>query len=158
MTHRWLILALYAICAGSIGAGEKPKDKEKFALSKEEQEIFDLTNKERKAAGLKELTVNEKLFMAARAHSANMAKKDELNHELDCKGPAERLKDHGYAFSSLGENCAAGQRTPAEAVTSWMNSEGHKANILSEHAEIGIGIAATADGKKYWTQVFANPR
>ena len=139
-------------------ADDKPKEKEKFTLSKEEQQVLDLTNKERKDAGLKALTANEKLFKAARAHSENMAKKDELNHTLDGKGPSERLADSGYGFRSLGENCAAGQRTPAEAITSWMNSEGHKANLLSEHAEIGIGIAATADGKKYWTQVFANPR
>lgn len=143
--------------AARISADDPPKDKDKFTPTKEEQEVLDLTNKERKAAGLAPLKPSEKLFKAARGHSANMAKKNELNHELDGKGPGERLADIGYKHRGWAENCAAGQRTPGEAVTSWMNSEGHKANILSQHAEIGIGVAVAEGGTKYWTQVFANP-
>ena len=131
--------------------------REKFTLNKEEQAVLDLTNKERKDAGLLPLKPSEKLFKAARAHSANMAKQQKLAHTLDDKGPGDRLKDVGYAHRGWAENCAMGQETPEQVVKSWMESEGHKANILSQHAEIGIGVATAADGTKYWTQVFANP-
>lgn len=130
---------------------------EKFQLARDEQEVVDLTNKERKAADLPPLKVNEKLVKAARAHSANMAKQEKLDHTLDEKGPAERLKDVNYAFATWAENVAEGQRTAAEVVASWMDSEMHKANILSKNTEIGIGVAKGADGKKYWTQVFGVP-
>lgn len=152
--NRIALIVLFVI-ALPLAAEEKPDE---FKLTKEEQEVLELTNKERQTAGLPALKPNKKLFIAARAHSANMAAKNELNHTLDCKGPGERLADAKYAHRGWAENCAAGQRTPAEAVMSWMNSDGHKANILSQHAEIGIGIAATADGMRYWTQVFANPQ
>jgi uncharacterized protein YkwD len=65
----------------------------------------------------------------------------------------------GYASGTWGENIAAGQRTPAEVVSSWMNSEGHRANILnSQFTEIGIGMVPSGDGTPYWTLVFARPR
>lgn len=139
-------------------AGSTADDKEKFELSKEEQEVLDLTNKERKDACLPPVKPNEKLFKAARGHSANMARQDKLDHTLDNKDPGDRLKDAGYDFSSWAENVAKGQRTPAEAIETWIKStDGHKENILSKHTEIGIGVARNADGTKYWTQVFATP-
>lgn len=150
-----LALAVLVAVAG-LFADEPKKEKDEFKLTKEEQEVLDLTNKERKDAGLEPLKANPKLFKAARDHSANMVKQGELNHILEGKGPGERLADVGYKHRGWAENVAMGQRTPAEVVQSWMGSEGHKANILSRHAEIGIGIAATADGTRYWTQVFAN--
>jgi uncharacterized protein YkwD len=139
-------------------AGSTADDKEKFTLSKEEQEVLDLTNKERKDACLPPLKPDAKLFKAARSHSSNMAKQDKLDHKLDDKDPSDRLKDVGYAFANWAENCAMGQRTAAEVVEAWMKStDGHKENLLSKHTEIGIGIARNADGIKYWTQVFATP-
>src|SRR5262245_39708734 len=150
------ILAILML-ADWTAADEPKKDKDEFKLAKEEQEVLDLTNKERKDAGLPALKPHPKLFKAARDHSANMAKQGELNHTLDGKGPAERLADVGYKYRHWAENVATGQRTPAEVVKSWMGSEIHKANILSEHKEIGIGVAKTADGTRYWTQVFGNP-
>lgn len=130
-----------------------------FVLSDDERTLLDLTNKERAKQNLPLLKPNEKLFQAARAHSANMAKQERLDHTLDGKGPAERLADLGYRHSGWGENCAAGQQTPAEAFKTWMNSDGHRANILNEpYAEIGIGVVAGANGTRYWTQVFGAPR
>jgi uncharacterized protein YkwD len=154
MTRYLLAMSvIYGVLAGS-NAG----DKENFALSKDEQEVLDLTNKERKDACLPPLKPNEKLFKAARGHSANMAKQDKLDHKLDDKDPGDRLKDVGYAFASWAENCAMGQRMAAEAVETWVKStDGHKENLLSKHTEIGIGVAKNADGTKYWTQVFATP-
>lgn len=151
MTRKLTALVILIALAQLVLADEKPQ------LSKEEQEVVDLTNKERKEADLPPLKVNEKLVQAAREHSANMAKQDKLSHTLDDKGPAERLSAIGYIFSSWAENVAEGQKTPAEVVETWMKSEMHKANILSKNGEIGVGVAKSADGKKYWTQVFGNP-
>jgi uncharacterized protein YkwD len=151
MARNLTILAILILPAQWAAADEK------LQLTKEEQEVVDLTNKERKAADLPPLKVNEKLVKAARAHSANMAKQEKLDHTLDDKGPAERLKDIGYAFNLWAENVAEGQRTAAEVMSSWMDSEMHKANILSKNVEIGVGVAKSADGKKYWTQVFGSP-
>jgi uncharacterized protein (TIGR03000 family) len=129
-----------------------------FKLSTEEQEILDLTNKEREKTGLAPLRANAKLVKAARDHSANMARLEMLDHELEGKGPGERLAAVEYASSGWGENCAAGQRTPAAAVESWMNSEGHRGNILNgSYEEIGVAVANSTGGGRYWTQVFARP-
>jgi uncharacterized protein YkwD len=129
-----------------------------FTLSREEQGVLDLTNAERKKAGLPALRPNEKLFQAARAHSANMARQEVLAHTLDEQGPGDRIRKAGYRASTWGENCAAGQRTPEEAISSWMNSEGHRQNLLGQQfTEIGLGVAGSGSGMRYWTQVFATP-
>lgn len=116
-----------------------------------ERELLALVNKERASAGLAPLIPDPKLMRAARAHSANMAAQGRLDHTLDGKGPGERLAEVGYASSGWGENVAAGQRTPAEAMASWMSSHGHRGNILNgSFTEVGLGVSGT-----YWTQVFA---
>ena len=87
-----------------------------------------------------------------------MVSQNKLAHELDGKGPGERLQAVGYVGGAWGENIAAGQRTPAEALTSWMGSEGHRANILMpNYTEIGLGIIADGRGGYYYTQVFGTP-
>src|SRR5262245_27847063 len=149
-----LICVVALLAVASVFADESKKDE--FKLSKDEQEVLALSNKERKDAGLPELKPSPKLFKAARDHSANMAKQGELNHTLDNKGPAERLDDIGYKHRGWAENVAKGQAIAAEVVESWMKSEIHKANMLGQHAEIGIGVVANADGTRYWTQVFAS--
>lgn len=123
-------------------------------LSADERELLALVNKERAAIGVPPLRASTKLMRSARAHSANMAKQGQLNHTLDGKDPGQRLAEVGYESSGWGENVAAGQRTPAEAMATWMNSEGHRANILNgSFTEIGLGRSGT-----YWTQVFGTPR
>ncbi len=160
----WLVVTalLMSLWVTSGLAKDKPatdKDKPAFELSKEEQALLDLTNKERAKAELPPLKANEKLFKAARAHTENMAKQNKLDHTLDDKGPGDRLKDVGYEHAGWGENVAGGPRTPEEAVETWMNSEGHKANILNPNfKEIGLGIAKSGDGGMYYTQVFGIPR
>lgn len=126
-----------------------------FQLSREEQQLLDLTNKERADAGLAPLRPNRKLFQAAREHSANMARQEKLDHTLDEKGPSERIREAGYQGYNWGENIAYGMPTPAGAIQVWMNSEGHRGNILnSDYTEIGLGIVATDRGVRYYTQVF----
>ena len=125
----------------------------------EVKKLLDLTNSERKKAGLAELKLNPKLQKAAEQHSLNMAKQETLAHELDGKGPSDRIRDLEYSFQAMGENCAEGQRTPDEAVKSWLNSQGHRENLLNAtYIEIGLGVAESKAGIRYWTQVFATPQ
>ena len=127
-------------------------------LSKEEQEVLDLVNAERQKVGSGPIRASAILMRAAREHSANMAAQDQLGHDLDGKGPGDRLQALGYQSFGWGENVAAGQRTPQEVVESWMNSPGHRGNILNDNfREIGIGVATSAGGGRYWTQVFGTP-
>jgi uncharacterized protein (TIGR03000 family) len=141
---------------GGKPAAETTKASEQ--LTGAEQEVLELTNQERDKAGLPRLRSHAKLARAAREHSANMARLGQLAHTLEGKGPAERLAELGYQSFGWGENVAGGQRTPQEALQSWMNSPGHRGNILSsDFTEIGVGIAGNNQGGFYFTQVFARP-
>ncbi len=72
--------------------------------------------------------------------------------------PFQMMQKFGLRFSAAGENIAYGQRTAAEVMQTWMNSAGHRANILSQaYTNIGIGVAKAANGTLYWTQMFMNP-
>lgn len=124
-------------------------------VSSVEKEVVDKANQARAAAGLPALKIDPTLMKAARQHSAKMAKVGKLDHVLDGKGPSERLADLGMRPTFTGENCAQGQQSAAEAVESWMGSQGHRANILNpSFTHIGVGKADGGDGT-YWTQVFA---
>lgn len=132
---------------------EKGKEVE-FKIAPLEQAILDLTNEERKKEGLPPLKVNEKLFQIARSHSQNMAKQEKLDHVLDGKDPTHRAKEVGYG-PFVAENCAWGQRTAAEVVRTWMNSPGHRANLLNKTAtEVGIGYSVNQRSGAYYTMVF----
>jgi uncharacterized protein YkwD len=127
-------------------------------LSDVEEQVIELVNTERRQAEIAALRPNAMLMKAARSHSQNMASQDTLSHELDGQGPGERLESLGYRSFGVAENCGAGQRTPAEVVETWMNSQGHRANILGEnYRDVGIGMAKTTRGKTYWTLLFATP-
>jgi uncharacterized protein YkwD len=128
-----------------------------FELTSEERDVVDLTNRERSARGLPALRPDPKLFAAARMYSAVMARFDRLGHSVDGSGLGGRVNSAGYGWSSCAENVAAGQQSPSEAIGSWMNSGGHRANLLGGHTDIGIGIATSANGTRYWAQVFARP-
>jgi len=155
------IAPLMFVVTLTLGGADSPSQaqnaKEAFKLSKDEQAVLDLVNAERAKEKLSALKANEFLTKAARDHSANMAKQGKLDHTLDDKGPDERVKALGYQFSRVGENIAWGQSTPAAVMESWLSSTDHKANILGEYTEFGIGYATDADGRRYWTQVFATP-
>jgi uncharacterized protein YkwD len=109
------------------------------------QEVRQCANKERRKHGLGPLTENPILDKAARYHARNMAKKDFFDHtDPEGRGPAERIDLFGSweAFNGIGENIAAGEDGPAQACRDWMESPGHRENILdpSYHA-IGGGFA-----------------
>jgi uncharacterized protein YkwD len=122
-----------------------------------EQQVVDLVNQERRKMGLPPLRVSARLAQAARQHSQNMARQNTGAHELDGVGPGERIRETGYRALQWGENIAWGARTAEQAMSGWMNSPGHRRNILSaEVSEIGVGLAE-ANGVPYWTQVFGRP-
>jgi uncharacterized protein YkwD len=127
-------------------------------LAKTEKAVLDLANAERKKVQLAPLVAHPLLMKAARQHSANMAKQGRLEHTLDQKSVGGRLTDVGYPWSRCGENIALGARTPAEAISGWMSSPGHRDNMLSkEYTHIGVASATGADGQQYWTMVLASP-
>ncbi len=140
--------------------GEKKSDDKKFVLTEDEQQILDLTNAARKEQKLQPLAPNPTLTMLARNHSTNMAGQNKLDHTLDGKTMVDRVRASPYVFSRVGENIAMGDG-PIPIATifqGWMNSPGHRANILQpDFTQIGVGVAATATGRKYYTQVFGRP-
>ena len=118
-----------------------------------------IVNDERAKANCAALAADDRLTAAARGHSADMAARNYFSHTTT-EGVefATRITDAGYRWSRAGENIAKGQRTPAEVMSSWMNSAGHKANILNcNFKNIGVGVAADAQGALVWTQDFASP-
>lgn len=121
------------------------------------QRIIELTNKERKQAGLAELTPSSLLTNAARGHAANMAQHENLAHNLQGKGVAERVEDAGYHFMAVGENIAWNHDSAAAVMKGWMESSGHRHNILNkEYTEIGVAVASNKKGQPYYVQVFGN--
>jgi uncharacterized protein YkwD len=124
-----------------------------------EAEVVSIVNQERAKAGCPAATVDDRLTAAARAHSADMAARDYFSHTTpEGVDFATRITNTGYRWSGAGENIAKGQRTPQEVMTGWMNSEGHKANILAcGYKNLGVGVAADSSGTLLWTQDFASP-
>lgn len=134
-----------------------------------EEDVLDLVNDERAQGGScgnhgsfppsGPLTMEGHLRCAARAHSLDMVERDFFDHyNPDGDGPAERAGYAGYVFSTLGENIAAGQPSPAEVVQGWLGSPGHCKNIRNpEYTEIGVGYYAGGSYGHVWTQVFGRP-
>jgi uncharacterized YkwD family protein len=120
-------------------------------------QVLTLVNAERSKAGLKPLTMNATLTKSAQAKSQDMHDKHYFDHTSPTYGsPFDQMTKFGYKYSYAGENIAMGQKTPKEVMDAWMNSAGHRANILnSNYTEIGIGYVA--DGN-YWTQQFGKPQ
>ncbi|WP_405577004.1 CAP domain-containing protein [Streptomyces sp. NBC_01092] len=119
-------------------------------------EVVDLTNRERARAGLHPLAVDAALTTAAQAYSADMAARAFYSHTSpEGTQPWDRAAAAGSRMRTIGENIACGQRSPAEVVEGWMNSPGHRANILKrDFTHIGIGFAGGGPAGTYWTQLF----
>lgn len=124
-----------------------------------EDEVVRLVNVERSKKGLQALKLNWELARVARYKSQDMVNKKYFSHTSPTYGsPFKMMESFGIRFSAAGENIAYGQRTPAEVMNSWMNSSGHRANILStSYTQIGVGLAKTSSGVCYWTQMFIKP-
>ena len=112
-----------------------------------------LVTAQRAQNGLKPRAEHWELSRVARYKSADMAGKRYFSHESPTYGsPYQMMRSFGISFRSAGENIAYGQRTPAAVVAAWMNSSGHRANILnSSYTQIGVGYHEAGN---YWTQMF----
>jgi uncharacterized YkwD family protein len=122
-------------------------------ISATEQKVIELTNAERRKAGLKDLVGDTKLSSVAKTKSNDMQKNGYFSHTSPTYGsPFDMMRDFGVTYSTAGENIAQGQRTPEEVVRAWMNSEGHRKNILNgAFTHIGVGHDTTGN---HWTQMF----
>ena len=138
----------------------KPTPPPTSTLHPELQRVLDLTNLERTSRGLAPLTHNSKLGTAAQLHSEDQASMRTLTHTgSDGSNPGDRITRAGYEWRTWAENAAAGFPTADEVMVAWMNNPGHRANLLSASVtEIGLGLAETSSGYRYWTQNFAAPR
>lgn len=128
-------------------------DQGQVSASQIEQAVLTLTNAERQKAGLKPLQMDDKLMKSARAKSADMASKNYFSHTSPTYGsPFDQMKANGITYRAAAENIAMGQRSAEEVVKGWMESPGHRQNILTPgFTHIGIGYDARGN---YWTQQF----
>ncbi|MFG3181371.1 sigma-70 family RNA polymerase sigma factor [Streptomyces nigra] len=143
--------------------GQAPTRASRKAASAPQQEapsgtvgqVVALVNKERAAAGCGPLAEDSLLDKSAQAHSADMAARDFFDHtNPDGADPGQRITVAGYRWSTYGENIAMGQQTPEAVMESWMNSPGHRANILNcSFKDIGVGVHE-GPGGPWWTQNF----
>ncbi|GGY89725.1 hypothetical protein GCM10010300_37390 [Streptomyces olivaceoviridis] len=118
-------------------------------------QVVALVNKERAAAGCGPVAEDPQLDKAAQGHSDDMAARGFFDHtDPDGDGPGGRITAAGYRWSTYGENIAKGQQTPQAVMDSWMNSPGHRANILNcAFKDIGVGVH-DGSGGPWWTQAF----
>ncbi len=122
-----------------------------------EQEIVKLVNKERTNRGLNPLTENWELSRVARIKSQDMASNNYFSHNSPVYGtPFEMLNSFGIKYTQAAENIASGQQNAEQVMNSWMNSSGHRANILNPNlTNIGVGVARKGtSGPLYFTQIF----
>ncbi|MBN6886884.1 putative YkwD family protein/spore coat assembly protein SafA [Cytobacillus horneckiae] len=121
-----------------------------------EAEVVKLVNQERAKAGLKPLKENWELSRVARFKSQDMIDRRYFDHHSPTYGtPFKMMTDFGITYRSAGENIAAGQTSAQAVVNAWMNSDGHRKNILSSHyTEIGVGYVKGGSYGHYWTQMF----
>ncbi|MGE0349603.1 CAP domain-containing protein [Hydrogenophaga sp.] len=108
------------------------------------------------------LTWDDRLFSAAARHSVDMATNNYFSHTgLDGRSASQRIADEGYAWSWAGENIAAGQSTVSAAMSTWLASEGHCANIMrAEYRDVGVSCMQRtgSDYGRYWTMSLGRPR
>ncbi|SCG57707.1 CAP domain-containing protein [Micromonospora halophytica] len=143
---------------GSASTGGSTTNSLSPGVSSQAQQVVDLVNAERAKAGCGKLGIDDKLMTAAQRHSQDQADHQKMSHTgSDGSDAGDRIDRVGYAWRTYGENVAWNQKTPAAVMDAWMNSPGHRANILNcAFTEIGVGVASS--NGPYWTQVFAAPR
>jgi uncharacterized protein YkwD len=126
-------------------------------LSDYEGPMLERVNQERSAQGLPALCSNSKLQQSAQRHSDDQATHDFMNHTgSDGSSMAQRITEAGYDWRGVAENVAAGQVDVNQVMDDWMNSEGHRHNILGDYTMLGVAYAYTPDGlyHHFWTQDF----
>lgn len=126
---------------------------EQTELSEFEVQVVELTNAERAQNGLSALQIDEELSKVAREKSKDMASNQYFDHNSPVYGsPFDMMGSFGIDYHTAGENIAKGQRSPQEVVDAWMNSPGHRENILNgDFTHIGVGFVEQGN---HWTQMF----
>jgi uncharacterized protein YkwD len=120
--------------------------------------VIHAVNAARKAAGLGPVNANGTLAAIAAAHSADQAANQTMTHTgSDGSSLGQRMARGGYRTSGAAENVAAGYGSADAVMKGWMNSPGHKANILGNYIQIGVAVAYGADGVPYWTMDLGRP-
>lgn len=124
-----------------------------IAVLNYENEVIRLVNEIRVKNGLNALTADWELSRVARYKSQDMKDNNYFSHTSPVYGsPFNMIKNFGISYRSAAENIAKGQTTPQAVVNAWMNSSGHRANILNaSYTKIGVGYVASGN---YWTQMF----
>lgn len=137
-------------------AGAGTETAEQVKVTQQAREVLELVNKERAKVGAKALTLSDSLTNIATIKAQDMADKGYFDHTSPTYGsPFDMLKRFGVQYSSAGENIAAGQKDANEVMNSWMNSSGHRANILkADYEQIGIGYVTGGRWGTYWVQLF----
>lgn len=120
--------------------------------------IINYINLERTKRNLVPLNKNFQLMTCSKDYAKLMAKKNKMSHTLGGTNAGQRMILAGYNWWNWGENVAYGYTTPKAVVTAWMNSPGHRANILGNFKDIGVGIAYSSNGTPYYCQVFGTRR
>jgi len=142
--------------AGAAPSTARPPNRSTYGAT--ESRIFDLINAQRQHQGLRPLVYNPQLDRMAKIHAENMARFQKMAHTIpDASLPTlgDRARYVGYVYGRLAENVALGYPNAETVVDGWMNSSGHRRNILDrEVGETGIGIARSSAGGVYYCQVF----
>ena len=125
--------------------------------SRQAAQVVNLVNQQRSARGLGALKSDSQLARLAQLKAEDMAKKGYFSHTSPTYGSAfDMMKAAGYSYRTAGENIAKGQKTAETVMRGWMNSSGHRANILSTgYTKIGVGYALDKNGTPHWVQIFA---
>lgn len=123
-----------------------------------ETQVVDLINAERAKQGLQPLENDWQLARVARFKSEDMRDNNYFSHTSPTYGsPFDMMQSFGISYGYAGENIAAGQTSPSAVVQAWMNSAGHRANILNaNYTKIGVGFAQGGSYGYYWTQEFTS--
>lgn len=139
---------------GGNGIIDSEQSKDDVTETSYAKQILKLVNAERKKAGLNELVWDETVTTAAMTRSKEIEKS--FSHTRpDGRGFGTAITDLGITYRGAGENIAWGQKTPEAVMNAWMNSEGHRANILNPNfKKIGVGYRTNSQGTTYWTQLF----
>lgn len=165
-----LVLAGCALGSPAWAGGDDPIVASRTAVTAEsvssspaapfQQQVLALVNHHRRKAGCGPLTLDARLILAANRHAADMARREYFEHESPGgRDPGERVTGAGYAWSRYSENIARGQASPFQVVSAWMDSPGHRKNILDcALDEMGTGLAMASDRTPYWVQDLASPR
>jgi uncharacterized protein YkwD len=165
-----LVLLVVASLVGSVALAAdvkkvEKKDDKKVELPADLEEILKLVNKERAKVKAPALTLDPTLCKVAKDYSALMARKAKVEHQLDGQKAGKRIEAAGYDYLTVAENLAGaiGKKDqpapkPDDVVKGWMDSKGHRVNLLNpKHVHTGLGVARSENGDYYFTQLFASP-